>query len=450
VDSEIAESAETVLYSTLPRLAAAPALSPGPVYDAVRSLLLEASSNPRPEAPGDDGQRIDNAMVSWSGGQPRIEAAKGLMQLARHRRGPDAEVLDAIRPLAADHHWAVRFQVRAHLNWLWDFDRAAMWELIERCEDEESDQRILRSFADMLVRALMTADPDRIDGILSSLAARVEDDAGEDSIGESLAVLVVWRVVRQDHGPSRDRVARWIDQPVVHEGFVRKVVADGRGLMVFDNDQDGAAFSGRVRTWAFESLLTLTNRLISESAALHDRHAGDEGAKWPEDDAAAMHTLWRTADHVANQVYFASGAFNERGSGRAGGDGRDHARTPEQIRRFFIEGRPLLERLCDLPFVNSAHDVLKTLEHLIPQEPAIVFTLIHRCVMAASRDAIQHEFMAAELVVELVERFLADHRDLFQRDAALRSKLMDVLDLFVEAGWPQAHHLTFRLDEAFR
>lgn len=32
----------------------------------------------------------------------------------------------------------------------------------------------------------------------------------------------------------------------------------------------------------------------------------------------------------------------------------------------------------------------------------------------------------------------------------LRNALLDVLDMFVEAGWPQATRLTYRLDEVFR
>ena len=118
--------------------------------------------------------------------------------------------------------------------------------------------------------------------------------------------------------------------------------------------------------------------------------------------------------------------------------------------RFFQEGRSLIERLCDCPFVNPAHEVLKTLEFFIPIDAGAVFALVHRCLLSGRRDFVQHESLVADLVVAIVERYLAEYRDLFRRSALLRALLLDVLDLFVEAGWPQATRLTFRLDEVFR
>ena len=42
--------------------------------------------------------------------------------------------------------------------------------------------------------------------------------------------------------------------------------------------------------------------------------------------------------------------------------------------------------------------------------------------------------------------FLADHRDLFE-DAARRTTLVRCLDVFLEAGWPAARKLLYRLPE---
>ena len=52
--------------------------------------------------------------------------------------------------------------------------------------------------------------------------------------------------------------------------------------------------------------------------------------------------------------------------------------------------------------------------------------------------------------MSIVEQYLAERRELFRNNAALRNTLLDVLDRFVEAGWPKATRLTFRLSEVFR
>jgi hypothetical protein len=59
------------------------------------------------------------------------------------------------------------------------------------------------------------------------------------------------------------------------------------------------------------------------------------------------------------------------------------------------------------------------------------------------------ESMGAQLIVRIVERYLADHKDVFAADARL-ADLMDCLDAFVRAGWPTAQALTFRLGEIWR
>jgi hypothetical protein len=52
-------------------------------------------------------------------------------------------------------------------------------------------------------------------------------------------------------------------------------------------------------------------------------------------------------------------------------------------------------------------------------------------------------------IVKLVEAILADYRDAVQDDNSVKS-LLTILDAFVEAGWPQALNLVWRLDELYR
>jgi hypothetical protein len=49
-----------------------------------------------------------------------------------------------------------------------------------------------------------------------------------------------------------------------------------------------------------------------------------------------------------------------------------------------------------------------------------------------------------------VSRYIADYRSLFRDDAECRDALIEVLNIFVQAGWPEAMDLTSRLDQVFR
>ena len=58
----------------------------------------------------------------------------------------------------------------------------------------------------------------------------------------------------------------------------------------------------------------------------------------------------------------------------------------------------------------------------------------------------QFESMGADLLVKLVGLFLADHDELFvEKDR--RNALIDCLELFMDAGWPPAQRLLYRLPE---
>jgi hypothetical protein len=59
------------------------------------------------------------------------------------------------------------------------------------------------------------------------------------------------------------------------------------------------------------------------------------------------------------------------------------------------------------------------------------------------------ESMAVDVIVRIVERYLADYRDVFADQDRL-ADLIDCLDAFARAGWPSAQALIYRLGEIWR
>ena len=52
--------------------------------------------------------------------------------------------------------------------------------------------------------------------------------------------------------------------------------------------------------------------------------------------------------------------------------------------------------------------------------------------------------------VRIVRRYLADFRTVIASNEDLRQRLMSALDIFVEAGWPEARRLVYDLPEMLR
>jgi hypothetical protein len=77
----------------------------------------------------------------------------------------------------------------------------------------------------------------------------------------------------------------------------------------------------------------------------------------------------------------------------------------------------------------------------MPCAPCEVFVLATKSICTSS--ATGYDSLALDAVVKLIQRALADHREIFQdKDSECLEALLKVLDLFVEAGWPQARQLT--------
>ena len=80
-------------------------------------------------------------------------------------------------------------------------------------------------------------------------------------------------------------------------------------------------------------------------------------------------------------------------------------------------------------------------------DPEAVFDLIaHALLQGGARHGYQFESLATDRFAEIVGVYLADHRGIFA-DSGRREKLIACLDIFVEAGWPKARRLLYRLPE---
>jgi len=49
-----------------------------------------------------------------------------------------------------------------------------------------------------------------------------------------------------------------------------------------------------------------------------------------------------------------------------------------------------------------------------------------------------------------VERYLAEYRPLLREHDECRQTLLEILDIFVQVGWPQARRLAYRLEEIYQ
>jgi hypothetical protein len=92
--------------------------------------------------------------------------------------------------------------------------------------------------------------------------------------------------------------------------------------------------------------------------------------------------------------------------------------------------------------------LIQLLEYLLEIDPAAVFDLIAFAVQSGSRSGYHFENLAADHMVKVVGRYLADHKEIFEVPQR-RAALVEILETFVAVGWPAARRLLYQLPELF-
>jgi hypothetical protein len=158
----------------------------------------------------------------------------------------------------------------------------------------------------------------------------------------------------------------------------------------------------------------------------------DKFDTWPAADQNAVREMFGILDEIALHLQSAAGARDDGGLS-------DDTVSPARVRLYW-EAKPIMARLANAIIAPVAHYLIQGLEQFIPVDPPGVFALIAQAVKSAERGGYSNESMAADLVVRIVKRYLADYRAVFA-DRARLAELMDCLD---------AQSLTFQLGEIWR
>jgi len=150
-------------------------------------------------------------------------------------------------------------------------------------------------------------------------------------------------------------------------------------------------------------------------------------------------------NQMSDQFFFAVGAMEVRKGEepRALVQIDPESATSQKTKRPFgglaMSGRP-----------RTVYDMLQLLDFLAPGDPTMVFDLTsHALLQGGKLHGYQYESLGADQFVKMIGRTIADHREIFD-DPVRRLALVEVLEVFVEAGWPTAQRLLYRLPEALR
>lgn len=405
----------------------------------VKAFLLEASRHQLPVHDSTYDEQFDRS-PSWGGASPRIGAAHGLVTFARRFDCGDNVVLEAIKRLSHDPVPAVRFQIATMISCLYRPYREQMWKIIENMSSEEQSRGVLQGLLSGSLSQLRVVEPDRIASLTKNIFDRIKEGPGAKQVQNFSVGILTDLYVSGNNTFSKDVVLGIAKTSSTNPDQAGQVLAQLRGSLKDPANDD---------VWE-RALGIIKDILRSAIIGLRQIEEIQEPlfSNWPQEDQEKLKALIGLIDFVGREIYFSSGAYDDSRS-------RNQSEATQPLfpimsDRFYQDMGPLLDELADVGLPNVIHNLLQILEFFIPLDPEGVFRRIEHIIKIGQKGGYQYESMAADLIVRLVERYLAQYRTLFLESQECRMDLINILDVFVQVGWPSARKLTYRLEEIFR
>jgi hypothetical protein len=438
VHAEVRNSAEARLIAACAAAAKCKDLDCStPLGQMIRSILFFGLDSPVPEHHPEYDAQFDRG-PSWGAPLQRIEAAAGIGALFANKKCLNPEVLNNARRALTDPEPAVRFQIVTRLLALHDTDLPTLWSIVGDIARSERSTGVLAGVLYTVINPLSGRYKYEVVELLKVILSRPDlpNDGGD-------AIEWCYRIATGLYLWQGDTAAYAVIQPVIDGPSFRPVrsaqcLSDIRGALTFSSgvpkESDAA-----IRKRSFGLIETIVRSAsVQMTKLLHGIAVKDRSEQWGKD----FESLARLIDYIGNQLYFSSGAYDGTNSSKA--------ITDNSRRIFWEESREAVTLLSDVATPSVAHHLIETLQSFIPFAPAEVFHAISKVVSSAKDWGYQYESMAVDLLVEVTEHYLAEHRALLQQDLECREELIDILETFVNAGWPSARRLSYRLEEIFR
>jgi len=373
--------------------------------------------------------------AAWGSPAPRVDAAEAVLELARQRPDLYCRLNPAIDNLLQDRHPAVRLEAALRLVCTWDIDRAGFWKRLSGRLAGEHNLGVLEHVCSRALRQVVHADPERTERITLALLRRFEGDPKRHGrLRKRLSGLIAVLWVTHQRQASHSVLEGWIGDAARHVSELSKVLGTLRMAFVAGlagpEEPDDESLRHRAQAIAAE--------IVAAARSGMKLHPRIEKRSAEHEESLSNFAL--LLDKACLDHYFAAEEVRNGGNPEA-------AFGHDELEVFFDEVVGTLEAIGDFATPHTVHYLLKLCESLLPVNPARAFDLAMHAVRSGGRlTGYQFESMGVDLLVRLVGLFLADHRELFEEESR-RLALIDCLEIFMDAGWPAAQRLLFRLPE---
>ena len=436
-DAQLRIHGEGVLAQGCNRIIAARLLSQqadGAATESFLRLLRVATSSAGPQVDAHTEESFEK-LASWGSPAARVEAAQAVLDLALQRPDLLPRLMIDIDMLLTDPHPAVRMQAGLHLIRLWDLDRDGFWQRVKDRLTREPNFGVLEHIIKGVLRRVLHSSPEIVESLVLELLRRFPDDRERQTrLRKAVADILTVLWITHERHTARSVVEEWIADSVRCHDELAIVLSRMRGAFVAGLNGQKNQADEVLRHRALELAAGIVEA-ASHGLAIH--YSGETPNLEGLSDAGKSAEL---LDIACRELYFSTGANHSSGES-------SRPTSTTELADFFVEATPILKRIGDCGTPHTVYYLLQLLEFLLPLDPERAFDLAaHALRSGGARTGFQFESMGIDLIVRLVGVFLADHKEIFESEQR-RTELIECLEIFMDAGWPAAQRLLYRLPE---
>ncbi len=311
--------------------------------------------------------------------------------------------------------------------------------------------RLAHETADIVVAALTRglanltkATPEQADSCLSNLSVLPQwqglNGVAEDVsvplrqragvLGDNLLRILLYLHLEHHSQFASTLIKSWQSIPTRYPATIARMVIWTRDYL--------QSVQPDTQARAFELFTNIANSIVPIIEANGEAAGTDSLDETTENELEAA--LW-IAYHIAQTTYHASGAFRHPND-------RTEPDTRSVSPGFCSLALPLAQVLARAHDPAVAHPLVETLVFLSRLEPKSAFVIIGTIVSASP--GYEHESLGQNLVMDLVDVWLAEHRNLILNDQECMASLRQILEAFIRSGSDRALRRVQDLADLFR
>ncbi|MDT0636369.1 hypothetical protein, partial [Spectribacter hydrogenoxidans] len=448
IPKELARLAWGHIATGIERLVSSPNYTPGshgmPDLHEMLALLERLSSSQFPEP-----RTSPNKHVAWTNCAVRVHAAEAWVSLAQHFAAVHPAIVDQIEQILADPDPAVRFQASRNLHVICMAAPDRMWEMAESIASHEPASEVVASYLSDSLRRFSHSAPDRCETILSLVKGRLDGDfasgiEGSTLVQEALAGWAAHLFVGQGRKLASFWLREWAVDPERYHDLLSPFISSLRNRLFDRYAIQASAKALSVCERAQDGLKIILSEAVGVSSETYSVITSDAPQRDRELAWERYGSAERVINHAITQLYFGSGAHAEDREGNIG--------LPDSGAkgRFLTDYSEILSLIANSHEPATFHRLVELYEFLIPGNPMQVFDAIHTILTGPGKEeGYQYESLGNNAIIRIIQRYMADYKSIFENPDR-RSRLVSILQLFSDVGWPSALELLYELPDHMR